>query len=229
MKSAPTYVSFDCYGTLVDWESGICNALLPWLQGSPVHQMTAGGLLGAYARLEPAAESGPYKPYREVLALVVEQLALDMGLPLATGERNRLADSLGQWPIFPDTIEAIRQIRRRHKVAILSNVDRDLIAQTLRHNGLEVDLVVTAEDVRAYKPAKVFFEEGIRRMDCRPGSILHCGCSKYHDIGPAGQAGMRTAWINRRSGEGGSATPQAEAAPDLVFTDLKSLAAWLDA
>jgi 2-haloacid dehalogenase len=225
MKPSPYQtLSFDCYGTLIDWESGIVAALQPWLKRRGL-LVEDDEILALHGKWEPKAEAGTYKTYREVLREVMRLMSEELGLILLPGEERILEDSLGRWPVFPDTVAALARLRQHHAVAILSNVDRDLIAETLAFNGMEVDWVLTAEDVRAYKPAQVFFETAKSRLNCPPDQWLHCGCSKYHDIGPASRLGIATAWINRRLGQSGDgATPSAEATPLLSFASLAELA-----
>jgi 2-haloacid dehalogenase len=216
-------LTFDCYGTLIDWERGILDAVRPILRR---HGITCEDdwLLGQYARAEAGAESGPWRPYREVLASVMERLGAELGFAPDAGERAALADTLPDWPPFPDTVEALQALGRAYRLAIVSNVDNDLFAGTRRRLGVSFDLVTTAQQVRSYKPAPTHFTVTLDRLRLEPGKVLHVAQSLYHDIAPARALGIATVWVNRRAGRAGSgATPPAEARPDLEVFDLKAL------
>ncbi len=219
-----SHLSFDCYGTLIDWESGILGALRPILERHGV-ELGDGELLGLYAELEEAAEAPPYRPYREVLAAVVSGLGDRLGFAPTAAERAALADSAGSWPPFPDTVDALARLQARYKLAILSNVDDDIFRQTVAGLGVELAEVVTAEQVGSYKPALGNFERLIERLAIAPDRLLHVAQSLFHDHVPAKRIGLATVWVNRPSRRPGiGATPPATAAPDLEVPDLASLA-----
>lgn len=218
-------LTFDCYGTLIDWESGILKALRPLLKANGA-KATDEQLLELYAELESKAEAGAWKPYRAVLKEVVRGLGLRFGFPVTPKDEEGLPDSLKDWEPFPDTVEALHFLKKRYRLSILSNVDKELFAATEKKLGVAFDLVVTAEEVRSYKPAPKHFLHA-RELLCLPFTkILHVAQSLHHDIATAKVLGLSTVWVNRRQGQSG-ATPVSDAAPDLEVPDLRSLMALL--
>jgi 2-haloacid dehalogenase len=226
-------LSFDCYGTLIDWESGILAALGGLLGRHGVEPPDRGELLALYAELEPAAQAGAYRPYREVLAEVTRGIAGALGFELAAGEEHTISGSIADWPAFGDTPRALARLARRYDLAILSNIDRDLFAGTrprlIGGQGFDFAAVVTAEDTRSYKPAIGHFWRAIETLGVPGARILHVAQSLYHDITPAQSMGISTVWVDRHAGRGGhGATPftqaQQEVEPDLVAPDLRTLA-----
>ena len=215
-------LTFDCYGTLIDWETGLLAALQPVLKAHGI-QLSDERVLETYAELEAAAERGPYRPYREVLADVVRGFVREP----APAEVYVLADSLGDWPAFPDTVEALAALKRRFKLGIISNIDDDLFARTARQLRVDFDEVVTAQQARAYKPSLAPFRLALERLRLPPERLVHVAQSLYHDHVPARQLGLRSVWVNRRRGRPGQgATPPAAVAPrpDLEVPDLETLA-----
>jgi len=221
-------LSFDCYGTLIDWESGILSAVRPVLAAHG-KDLDDAGILRLYAELESRIESRGYEPYRTVLCRVMEGLGERLGFVPDEAQRSSVADSLGTWPPFPDTVRALRFLKSRFRVGILSNVDDDLFAATANQLEVDFDWVVTAEQVGDYKPSMRAFEAVLERIPLPKGSILHVAQSLYHDIGPAREIGLATVWIDRRRGEPGfGATPESRAEADLTLPDLRSLVAAID-
>lgn len=221
-------LTFDCYGTLVDWETGIVEALRPLLARHGVERSDE-EILALHARLEAPAQAGLWLPYREVLGRVVEGVGRELGFDPTTAERAALADSVAEWPVFPDTAEALRRLGLRHRLGVLSNVDDDLFAATAPKLGVELDLLVTAEQVRSYKPGHAHFEEALRRSKLRVEDVLHAAQSLFHDIVPARALGFTTVWVNRRAGRPGSgATPSASGLPDVEVPDLATLVTLLE-
>jgi 2-haloacid dehalogenase len=217
-------LTFDCYGTLIDWEAGIATAVggLLGCHGIEVEKET---ILELHARFEPAAQAGPFKPYRQVLERVVEDFGDHYGFVPRASERQALAESIADWPAFPDTVEALARLRRRYRLAILSNIDDDLFALTAPKLGVEFDGVVTAQQVGSYKPARGHFDVALERFAVSRGEMLHVAQSLFHDIAVARELGFPTVWVNRRRGRAGSgATPPSHARPDLEVPDLESLA-----
>jgi len=216
-------LSFDCYGTLIDWETGILEALRPVLARHGV-ACDDDWLLGLYSAAEAEAESGPYRTYREVLREVMKRIAVGLTFRPSPVEIDALALSLPDWPPFPDTVPALRALSPRFRLAIASNTDDDLFAATRRRLGVEFDLVTTAEQVRSYKPAPAHFTRTLEGLGIGRGALLHVAQSLFHDISPAKALGLATVWVNRRVGrKGPGATPPAEAHPDLEVPDLESL------
>ncbi len=217
-------LSFDCYGTLIDWESGILAALRPVLAAHGRNLMDE-GLLELYAALEAEEEAGPYRPYREVLQYVTSKLGARLVFTPTLEELDALPRSLPNWPPFVDTVAAVRRLRSRYKLAVISNTDDDLFAGTARRLGVSFDYVITAQQCRSYKPSPNNFETALARIGLPRLKVLHIAQSIYHDIIPAGELGISTVWINRRHNKKGSgATVAALAEPDLELPDLASLA-----
>lgn len=218
------YLTFDCYGTLVDWETGILSALLPVLERHGV-RFEGGALLTRYARLEAAVESGPYRRYRKVLQEVMAGLGEELGFAPDEDDLGALAASLGDWPVYADTAESLLQLRSRFGLAIVSNIDDALLAATARRLPDCFDAVITAEQVRSYKPGRAHFDEALCRLGAPREEVLHVAQSLFHDHVPAQELGFATVWVNRPSRyAGGAATPPAAASPDLEVPDLATLA-----
>jgi 2-haloacid dehalogenase len=218
------YLTFDCYGTLIDWERGILTALHPLLQRHGV-TISDDELLERYGDLEAAAEHGEYRPYREILALVVDGLAKHYGFTPAPGERESLAASVGEWPPFADTVEGLRALASRHKLVILSNIDDELFALSAKRLQVPFAAVITAQQVGSYKPNHGHFRVALERLGVPQERILHVAQSLFHDIVPAKEMGFTTVWVNRRHDRPGfGATPPASAKPDLEVPDLRTLA-----
>jgi 2-haloacid dehalogenase len=207
-------LTFDCYGTLIDWETGILDALGTVADRDEV--------LAAYGALESELEAGEYLPYREVVARCYDALAPRYGL---SGDRDAFADAVGDWPPFPDSAAALARLKERFKLGVITNCDDDLFARSNAKLGVEFDWVVTAQQARGYKPDRGNFEYAFARIDVPRERILHVAQSLFHDHVPAKALGMTTVWIDRRGGRGGGATPPAEATPDATFPDMASFAA----
>jgi 2-haloacid dehalogenase len=217
-------LTFDTYGTLIDWERGILNALQPVLSRHDV-AATEDELLERYATHEAATERGAYRTYREVLATSCRRLCADLGVEPAEEAVEAFAGSVPHWPAFPDSASALRRLASRFRLGVLTNCDDDLFAGSNRRLGVAFDWVVTAQQARSYKPSVRNFELLFERVDVPRGRVLHVAQSLFHDHVPAKALGMTTAWIDRRHDQGGfGATPPAEAAPDLVCPDLRSFA-----
>jgi 2-haloalkanoic acid dehalogenase type II len=216
----PEWLTFDCYGTLIDWEGGVADALGPFLSGAPDRRTLA----GRYIEIEAEVEHEAYRPYRDVLAEASARLMRELGHPLPAGRERVLPDSLPRWRPFAEVPEALRQLRDRgHRIAILSNVDRDLIEASLPSLGITPDLIITAEDCRSYKPAPGHWAAFRARSGAEPAQTVHVGASLYHDMIPAAALGYRTVFINRHR------DPVRGAAPTRVLTDLAPLPAAIDA
>jgi len=218
-------ISFDCYGTLIDWEQGILGVLRVLLAAHgelPPHEE----LLSAYAEYERAAEAPPYRPYREVLRTVIERFGNRYGFLPERAELDCLARSLPSWRPYADTVPALRRLCRRYPLAVCSNIDDELFEPTGRQLEVSFTTVVTAQAVASYKPDPRHFAELTRRTGRSPHEILHVAQSLYHDIAPARQAGLRCVWLRRPSlRHRFGATPSAEAAADLELTSMNALVA----
>jgi 2-haloacid dehalogenase len=216
-------LSFDCYGTLIDWEIGILAALRPVFAAHNIN-LTDEQILNLYAEIELRAEEGKFAKYREVLRKVVGELGSRLGFVPSPPELDCLVDSLKNWRPFPDTVEALRALKKTFKLAIISNIDGDLFALSAKQLEVEFDWVITAEQAKSYKPSLHNFKFAVERIGVSPEKILHIAQSIYHDIIPAKILGLSTVWVNRREGkEGFGATPPARARPDLEVPDLKTL------
>jgi 2-haloacid dehalogenase len=216
-------VSFDCYGTLIDWETGIFSALRPILAA---HGKTIADaeLLRLYAELESEAQQGEFHPYREVLQSVVRGFGKHLGFNPTDSQIRSLPESLASWTPFPDTIAALGKLKQRYKLAVISNVDDDLFAPTARRLQIPFDYVITAQQARAYKPSLQMFKLAQQRTGVAPGQWLHVAQSVYHDVIPARSLGISTVWVNRPSTRPGSgAVKAATGQPDLEVPDLKTL------
>jgi 2-haloacid dehalogenase len=218
-------LTFDCYGTLIDWETGIADALRPI---AAAHGSEAGDdtLLEAFARHEAALEAGPYRSYRDVLAGALRGVGSDLGFEPGDDEVAAFSGSVGDWPAFPDSAGALATLKQRFRLGVITNCDDDLFALSNRRLGVEFDWVITAQQARGYKPNPANFVLAFERIDVPRERILHVAQSLFHDHVPAKALGMTTVWINRRQGRAGfGATPPAEAVPDLVVPDMRSFAA----
>lgn len=218
-------LTFDCYGTLIDWEAGILQALRPVLAVRGV-RATDDEVLAHYARFEAEAEHGEYMPYREVLRQVVERIGDVYGFTPEDRERDRLPDSMRRWPPFSDTVAALRVLGARYRLGIISNVDFDLFEATEEKLRVAFDRLVTAELCRSYKPHRRNFNTMLALLDLPRERVLHVAESLFHDIKPANDLGIATVWVNRRKGRGGTpgASGTCEAQPSLEVPDMATLA-----
>jgi 2-haloacid dehalogenase len=212
-------LSFDCYGTLIDWESGLLGAVRPIL-GSHGHNLSDARILEIYGEVEPP-EQNPYRCYRDVLANVVRRFGERLGFSVSPEEAELLPLSLKNWLPFPDTVAALQKLKTKYKLAIISNTDDDLFAGTAPHLQVKFDEVITAEQAQAYKPSLAPFLLALQRLGRARDQVLHVGQSIYHDVVPAKSLGMTTVLVQRR---GFGATKPTEGQPDLRVPDLKTLA-----
>lgn len=217
-------ITFDCYGTLIDWESGIFSALHPLLARHHA-EVSDAELLRLYGELEAEAEASSYKSYREVLQAVVRGFGSRLGFTPSPGEQEALPESIRNWLPFADTVSALRKLKKKYRLGIISNIDDDLFAATAPRLEVEFDYVVTAGQARAYKPSLKIFELAERRMTIPREQWLHAGQSIYHDVLPARSLGIRTVWVNRASARPNiGAVVQAARKPDLQVSSLQALA-----
>ena len=226
-------LTFDCYGTLIDWETGILGALKPVLSAHGI-ELEGYEILRLYSEAEAKGESGPFVKYREVLSRVVTEVGETLGFVPSGSEVTCLADSLGTWPPFPDTVAALRSLGRRFRLGIISNIDNDLFQQSATLLGTDFDWVITAEDARAYKPSHDNFRLAMDRIGVPSERILHVAESLRHDIVPAGEIGLDTVWVNRKWDREGVATASgnieaSNAQPDAQVPDLSTLVSLLTA
>jgi 2-haloacid dehalogenase len=221
-------LSFDCYGTLIDWETGIVQSLQPWCAWRGV-DLSPTELLDLFSRFENVIEAEhPGMLYPEVLAESLRRMASSLGQGANDIECAEFGASVGAWPAFADTAVALRRLKQRFRLIILSNIDRASFARSNRRLGVEFDLVITAEDVGSYKPSLGHFDALFQQLPSigveRP-ALLHVAQSLFHDHGPAQQLGLPSVWIDRRHGrEGAGATPTTDVHVDLSYTSLAAFA-----
>jgi 2-haloacid dehalogenase len=218
-------LTFDCYGTLIDWEAGILAALRAPLaaHGSKASDED---VLVAFARHEAEIEAGPYRPYRAVLGDVLGAMAGHLGGEASADERAAFGASVADWPAFADSAAALARLHERFKLGVITNCDDDLFAASQRRLGVDFDWLVTAQQAKRYKPNPRGFELMFERVGLPPARILHVAQSLFHDHVPAKRLGLSTVWVNRRGTRPGfGATPPAAATPDLVVPDMATLAA----
>ena len=220
-----TTITFDCYGTLINWEAGLLPGLRRLLAAHR-HEMPEAAILELYGEFEAKAESGPYITYRAVLESVVRQFGERYGFQPSGTELRALHESIPAWPTFPDTVSALQNLQKRYKLAIISNIDDDLFNETRKHLGVEFSTVITAQQARSYKPSRNNFLMALRALKLEPSELLHVGQSIYHDVIPAQSLGIRAVWVNRRSARPGvGAVIKAAGKPDLEIPDVATLAA----
>jgi 2-haloacid dehalogenase len=216
-------LTFDCYGTLIDWEAGLLAALREALPGAD--SVGDEALLETYAGHEAEAERPPYRSYREVLATGLRGVAADLGLEVAHAAVARFAESVRNWPAFPDSAGALDRLHQRYRLGVITNCDTDLFAASNEKLGVTFDWVVTAELARSYKPALAGFDLAFEMIDVPRERILHVAQSLFHDHVPAKQLGLTSVWIDRRHDRpGAGATPPAEAAPDARYPSMQAFA-----
>lgn len=218
-------LTFDCYGTLIDWESGILTALARIREEARLPE-TDDELLEHFALIESSAQQGDFKPYREILRKVMRNMAGHFQVTLERYGEDTLATSIMYWKPFPDTVEALTFLKERFKLGVISNIDDTLFAHSARHLRVPFDWVITSEQVRSYKPSLNNFERAIEKIGVPKEDILHVAQSLYHDIEPANEIGLANVWVNRRKNKPGSgATYPAEATPMFEVPDLATLVA----
>ena len=206
MASLKSYnvLSFDVYGTLIDWESGVIAGLQPLLDASSA-ELPRKHLLSIHLECEKAQQSQtPDMKYTELLSTIHPQIARRLGLPEPTEEQNKdFGQSVGSWPAFPDTVDALRRLRRHYKLVVLSNVDNGAFSLTNAGplQGIPFDLVLTAQDIGSYKPSQRNFEYMLEKVDqafsLGKEKVIQTAQSQFHDHIPARQMGIKSAWIVR--------------------------------
>ena len=217
-------LTFDCYGTLIDWESGIGEALRPVLANHHI-DVTTDKALELYGELESEVERGEYQEYKTVLRMVLEGLGSRLGFVPTPTEFQRFSESAKDWPAFPDSTRALQALKKKYKLAIISNIDDDLFSFSAQRLQTQFDWVITAQQAKSYKPSLSNFRLAFERIGLPKNRILHVAQSLFHDMVPAKALGLSTVWINRRHNKAGfGATPPAQAQPDLEVPDLQTLA-----
>jgi 2-haloacid dehalogenase/putative hydrolase of the HAD superfamily len=222
-------LTFDCYGTLIDWERGITELVQPWLLKLDP-QLPSRLLLSSFALMQAKFQQvRPTLLYPDVLRRTWGDIEGTFGWPVDPAHADAFADSVGSWPPFADTVDSLRYFERSYRLAILSNVDNVSLHKTLKLLQVPFTLTVTAEDADTYKPSLALFNRAIAMLDdtgISRNEILHIGQSKHHDINPGRELGLTTVWVNRRHDQKGSgATLATEADPHLTVTSLAELVA----
>jgi 2-haloacid dehalogenase len=217
-------LTFDCYGTLIDWDTGISDVVSPWL-GDMQSAVPPDLVVSTFALMQARHQQiRPTLLYPEVLRRSWRDIEEQFGWDASSERADAFAHSVRSWKPFSDTVESLRYLARSYKLGILSNVDNASIASTLKLLAVPFSTVVTAEDVKSYKPGLPHFEEAIRRfaaLGIQKSEILHVAQSKHHDMIPGRQFGLTTVWVNRRFGKKGTgATLAASAEPDLTVNSL---------
>jgi 2-haloacid dehalogenase len=228
-------LSFDCYGTLIDWEAGIAAVLRRWADAHAL-AMTDEELLTAYSRHEAQAEvEHPTDLYPQILARSIRALGAELGVAVNDAEADALAVSVPDWPAFPDSPEALERLSQRYKLIILSNVDRASFAGSNRRLGVTFTSILTAQDIGSYKPSPRNFEAldaEITRLGIGKDKLLHVAQSLFHDHVPAKAVGLTTVWINRRHdnpGWGATPAPPSDVTLDWTFASMAAFADAVDA
>jgi 2-haloacid dehalogenase len=218
--------SFDCYGTLIDWEQGIADALAGWA-GQHAVGLDSEELVDLFSRYESGVQQAhPTASYPQVLEMTLERIAAACGATASRPECELFAASVGNWPPFPDSAAALERLAQRFDLIVLSNVDRASFARSAALLGTEFDLVITAQDTGVYKPDPASFRallEAVSARGLEPSQLLHVAQSLYHDHEPAKAAGLATVWIDRRhdrDGFGATPPPSGGVQPDWRFGSL---------
>jgi 2-haloacid dehalogenase len=220
-------LSFDCYGTLIDWEAGIAAVLGPWGRAARP-ELTDEDLLLAYADEEARIEKEyPTTLYPQVLAEAFRATGEKLGIPVTDADAEKLGSSVPEWPAFDDSVEALRKLKTRFKLIILSNIDKKSFEGSNARLGVEFDRIITAEEVGSYKPNQKNFGALNAYVDAEGLKVLHVAQSLFHDHVPGRAAGLKGVWINRRHnrpGWGATPDPGAEVQPDWTFTSMAEFA-----
>jgi 2-haloacid dehalogenase len=218
------FLTFDCYGTLIDWETGILSVLHRTMLAHSISLPDA-EILRLYGDFEAEAEQSPYREYREVLRSVVRSYGMQFSFSPTNEEVEALPDSLPKWLPWPDTVSALQKLQTRYKLAVISNIDDDLFRLTQRNLSVTFQSVTTAMQARCYKPALDIFSLALGRTGSSPEKVLHVGQSIYHDVLPAKSLGMPTVWVNRPSRRDGvGAVKKVGGTPDMEVRNLETLA-----
>jgi 2-haloalkanoic acid dehalogenase type II len=224
-------LSFDCYGTLIDWETGIAGVLAPWARRNGL-DLSDEALLTAYSAHEAQAETDhPADAYPQILARSLRDLGRELNAEVTEQDAHRLGASVPDWPAFPDSPAALQALAQRYQLIILSNVDRDSFAASNRRLGVTFTSILTAQDIGSYKPSPRNFEAllaEVDRLGIERQRLLHVAQSLFHDHVPAKEFGLPTVWINRRHdrpGWGATPQPPAGVTPDWEFPSMQAFAA----
>lgn len=212
LASAKT-LTFDCYGTLVDWKGGLSRAFINLFGDTARSRLDE--LFEVYVAVEAQVEGAGFRPYRDVLEIVSARLAERLGLQLDPSQRGYLARALPEWPLFADTNAALVKLKQRYRLGVLSNIDSDLFEATSQAFDVGFDFVVTAGEVRSYKPSPGHFERMLEAYGS-PDSTIHVAQSLFHDGAPAARLGLPFVWVNRYAESNREGVPITAEVPDLI-------------
>jgi 2-haloacid dehalogenase len=213
-------ISFDCYGTLVDWKHSLMDIMKPFVTRHKL-DLSKDQLFDLFLKADQKSISEDYKPYHDVLVSIMDEMGKELNINLKQAERTCLVDRFGDWTAFPDTTDALQELKKRYKLAIISNVDDELFDVTKRCLGVRFDYIITAKQVGSYKPSKNNFVKALEKFGLPSEHVLHVSQSIYHDIIPTNELGWSNVWVNRYNEP--ERTNPAEF-PDLEVPDLESLA-----
>jgi 2-haloacid dehalogenase len=216
-------LTFDCYGTLIDWETGILTCLRGVLAEAGL-KPSDDEILSLYAEIESGLEADEYRSYKDTLRSVIDRFGKRLAFEPTPAQRESLVASFPDWPPFNDTVDALKAFKKKYKLAVITNTDDALFEQTAKRLEIVFDWIITAEQVGAYKPSLKNFNYAFKKIGVPKTKILHVAQSIYHDIVPASSLGLTTVWVSRRHGLAGfGATKPAQGKPDLEVPDLASL------
>jgi 2-haloacid dehalogenase len=210
-------ITFDCYGTLIDWDKGLRQYLTRLLIAKRV-SVPADELHKVWEAMQFQMLSRPYRRYRVILAESLEAALRRFKVSYDPDDGQRLAHAMGSWRPFKDVAEGLARLKKKYKLGIISNTDKDIISRSLTYFGTEMDMVVIAEDVKAYKPSTKGFEEALQRLDRPPSRVLHAAFGVAYDLGPARAMGMKLAFVRR--GQMDRVSPE----PDIEVGSITELA-----
>ena len=213
-------ISFDCYGTLIDWKKSLMDIMNPFITRHKLN-ISKDQLFDLFLKADQMSICENYKPYHDVLVSIMDEMGKELNINLKQAERTCLVDRFGDWTAFPDTTDALQELKKRYKLAIISNVDDELFDVTKRCLGVRFDYIITATQVGSYKPSKNNFVKALEKFGLPSEHVLHVAQSIYHDIIPTNELGWSNVWVNRYN-EPESTNP-AES-PDLEVPDLAALA-----
>jgi len=211
-------MTFDCYGTLVDWESGIKTALMDILEEKR-SRVNVDELYKAREEMEFDLIQSEYRSYKEILTLSLKEAFNECKVPYSNGDGEKFLESIPRWPVFEETKPTLEKLGKTYRLCIISNVDNDIIGRTRDRIGVRFDVIVTAEDARSYKPSIRPFQIALQRLACRPSEVLHVSSGLRYDMPPAREVGFRTIWINRKRAKAPSGQR-----PDFEFDSLAQFA-----
>ena len=212
-------ISFDCYGTLVDWKTSLMDILDPFITRNKL-DISKDKLFDLFLKADQKIIREDYRPYHDVLVTIMDEMGKELSIDLRQADRTCLVDRFGDWTAFPDTTDALQELKKRYKLAIISNVDDELFNVTRRCLGVRFDFIITAKQVRSYKPSKNNFVKALEKFGLPSEKVLHVAQSIYHDIIPTNELGWNNVWVNRYNEP--ERTDPAELA-DLEVPDLATL------